>query len=74
MRDFFFQIALFLAGAVIGITGPLLPAKGQKLTAGILAVSLIQYLRQNQKMANLVQFLIERPLYIVFRWQYLHNI
>jgi hypothetical protein len=33
-----------------------------------------QYLRQNQKMANLVQFLIERPLYIVFRWQYLHNI
>ena len=41
MREFFFQIVLFLAGAIIGIAVPLLQKPGQKLAAGILAFLLI---------------------------------
>lgn len=41
MRDLFFQIILFIAGALIGIAVPLFPKTGQKWTAGILAGLLI---------------------------------
>ena len=41
LRDYFFQLVLFLAGVVSGIVVPLLPKKGQKWVAGILAVLLI---------------------------------
>ena len=41
MRDFLFQIFLFLAGSIIGITAPLLSKRGQKWTAGVLAILLI---------------------------------
>lgn len=41
MRDFFFQTVMFLTGTIIGIIVPLLPKKGQKLAAGILAILLI---------------------------------
>lgn len=42
MRDFFFQIALFLAGTFIGIAAPLLQKKEhQKLVARILGILLV---------------------------------
>lgn len=41
MRDYFFQIVLFLAGIVAGVVIPLLPNKGQKWVAGVLSVLLI---------------------------------
>ncbi len=41
MRDFFFQIVLFLAAAVIGIFVPLLTQKSQKRIAGSLAALLL---------------------------------
>lgn len=41
MRDFLFQIFLFLLGSIIGITVPLLSKRGQKWTAGVLAILLI---------------------------------
>lgn len=41
MRDFLFQIILFLAGALAGIAVPLLPKLSQKRISGILAIILI---------------------------------
>jgi len=41
MREFFFQIFLFLTGAIIGIVTPLLRKKHQRLIAGILAMLLV---------------------------------
>ncbi len=41
MKDYFIQIVLFLAGAVIGVVVPLLPKTTQKRIAGILAILLI---------------------------------
>lgn len=41
MTDFFFQIVLFLAGTVLGITIPLLRKKNQKFMAGVLSILLV---------------------------------
>jgi hypothetical protein len=41
MRDFFFQIVVFLAGAVIGVVAQFMETSSQKKLAGILAVLLI---------------------------------
>lgn len=41
MRDFLFQIVLFIAGAVIGVTVPLLSKRGQKWAVGTFAGLLI---------------------------------
>jgi hypothetical protein len=41
MRDFFVQLVIFLAGAVISIAAPLLNERYQKILAGVLAVLLI---------------------------------
>lgn len=41
MRDFFFQLVLFLAGVAIGIAVPLLPKTRQKLIAGLFSALLV---------------------------------
>ncbi len=41
MSDFFFQIVLFIVGALVGVAVPLLPKGGQKTTAIVLAMLLI---------------------------------